>query len=204
MPAPAARTVLRQSQFLFRRTAIRHASSTSEAAAQAASKSKDAASSATSKASEGLSKVTSSAGPAITGALQGAGSALKKVGGRTGRVISFVESLIPPTLYYSKVGIELSKLVFRGQQMAPPNSATFQAYYQPLLNALRQPSTLASRASNAVSPPEGLLNRVRNMDRKQLAFVGVTAAEVLGFFTVGEMLGRFKIVGYRGEPAHAH
>lgn len=32
--------------------------------------------------------------------------------------------------------------------------------------------------------------------------VGVIAAEVLGFFTVGEMLGRFKIVGYRGTPAH--
>lgn len=157
MPAPAARSALRQSQFLFRRTAIRHSSSTSEATAQAAAKSKDAAASATSKASEGLSKVTSSAGPAISGALQGAGNALKKVGGRTGRVIAFTEcksgygfrlcveirshihgdkaraipvingtdnaatlALIPPTIYYTRVGIELSKLVFRGQKMAPP------------------------------------------------------------------------------------
>jgi F-type H+-transporting ATPase subunit g len=61
-----------------------------------------------------------------------------------------------------------------------------------------------SRASGALSSSEGLLARVRNMDQKQLAFVGVTAAEVVGFFTVGEMLGRFKVVGYRGEPAHAH
>ena len=31
---------------------------------------------------------------------------------------------------------------------------------------------------------------------------GVIAAEVLGFFTVGEMLGRLKLVGYWGDVAH--
>ena len=29
-------------------------------------------------------------------------------------------ALIPPTVYYSKVGFELAKLVFRGQSMQPP------------------------------------------------------------------------------------
>jgi F-type H+-transporting ATPase subunit g len=116
MPATASRAVLRQSQFLVRRTAVRHASSTSEAA----SKASETASSAASKASEGLSKVTSSAGPAIAGAAQNAGAALRKIGGRTGKVIAFVDSMIPPTVYYTKVGIELGKLVFRGQNMTPP------------------------------------------------------------------------------------
>lgn len=32
---------------------------------------------------------------------------------------------------------------------------------------------------------------------------GVVGAEVLGFFTVGEMVGRFKLVGYRGD-VHQH
>lgn len=27
---------------------------------------------------------------------------------------------IPPTIYYARVGMELSKLVFKGQKMAPP------------------------------------------------------------------------------------
>ena len=87
MPVTASRAVLRQSQFLTRRTAVRHASSTSEAA----SKASESASSAASKASQGLSRVSSSAGPAIGNAAQGVGNALKKVGGRTGKVISFVE-----------------------------------------------------------------------------------------------------------------
>ena len=182
MPVTASRAFLRQSQFLTRRTAVRHASSTSETA----SKASESASSAASKASEGLSRVSSSAGPAIGNAAQGVGNALKKVGGRTGKVISFVEckqklfsgyfrmcyfrslgfsmgggsggcyyrspchssapaslmgiaysnaaisgctwlticfsglAMIPPTVYYSRVGLELGKLVFRGQNMSPP------------------------------------------------------------------------------------
>ena len=31
---------------------------------------------------------------------------------------------IPPTIYYSKVGLELSKLVFQGQKMSPPYVAS--------------------------------------------------------------------------------
>jgi hypothetical protein len=27
---------------------------------------------------------------------------------------------IPPTIYYARVGLELSKLVFKGQSMTPP------------------------------------------------------------------------------------
>ncbi|EAW07223.1 F1F0 ATP synthase subunit g [Aspergillus clavatus NRRL 1] len=191
MPASATRAVLRQSQFLTRRTAVRYASNTSEAA----SKASQTASSAASKASEGLSRVTSTAGPAISNAAQGLGSALRKVGGRTGKVIAFVDSLIPPTLYYSKVGLELAKLVFRGQNMTPPNLATFQSYFQPLINAASNPSALKSFS------PQNIISRVRNANKKEIAFAGVTAAEVIGFFTVGEMIGRMNIVGYRG-PAH--
>ncbi|EAS32034.3 mitochondrial F1F0-ATP synthase G subunit [Coccidioides immitis RS] len=195
MPVAASRIALRQSRLLIRRSAFRQNSTTSEAAA----KTKDAASSAAAKASEGLSKVKSSAGPAIAGAVSGIGSALKRVGGRTGRMVSFVESLIPPTIYYSRVAFEVTKIVFHAQKMAPPNVATFQAYFQPIFASLRQPSALLSNLS--LKP---YLGRIRNMDRKQLALVGVTAAEVIGFFSVGEMLGRMKIVGYRGEPAHGH
>lgn len=33
---------------------------------------------------------------------------------------SYEIALIPPTIYYSRVGLELGKLVFRGQNMTPP------------------------------------------------------------------------------------
>ena len=47
--------------------------------------------------------------------------------------------------------------------------------------------------------PEAILSRIRNLDRAQMASGGILLAEVLGFFTVGEMIGRMKLVGYRGD-----
>ncbi|OJD19594.1 hypothetical protein AJ78_00451 [Emergomyces pasteurianus Ep9510] len=199
MSATTSRAVLRHSRCLVRKPAFRSASTATEAA----SKSKDAATSAASKASEGISRAASTAGPAISSALSGVGGALRKVGGRTGKFIAFVDSLIPPTIYYSRVGLELSKIVFRGQKMSPPSLATFQGYYQPLLSSLRQPKSLMSQVSKTFNS-DALLLRLRNVDRKQLAIAGVTTAEMIGFFSVGEIIGRFKLVGYRGETAHAH
>jgi hypothetical protein len=44
-----------------------------------------------SRAQEGLSRVTSAAGPAIAGYAKGVANTLGKVGGRTGKVVGFVE-----------------------------------------------------------------------------------------------------------------
>ncbi|EHY57771.1 ATP synthase subunit G atp20 [Exophiala dermatitidis] len=200
--SPASRAILRQSKLLLRRNNFRQASTTSEAASKAQETGKQAVS----KASEGLSRVQSSAGSAISKVGSSAYSALSKVGGRTGRVISFVESLIPPTVYYSRVGLELARIVFKGQQMAPPTVAQFQSYFQPLINVFRNPrsiSSVASSVSNSVNP-EAVLSSIRNVNSRQLANAGIIFAQVLGFFTVGEMIGRWKIVGYHGEVHHEH
>jgi F-type H+-transporting ATPase subunit g len=77
--------------------------------------------------------------------------------------------------------------------------ATFQSYFQPLTNVLRNPAYIKNLS---VPSPQGFLNRVRNANAKEIALFGVTAAEVIGFFTVGEIIGRMNIVGYRGETAH--
>ena len=95
MPA-ATRAVLRQSQFLTRRSVVRHSSSTSEAANKASQQ----ASSAASKATEGLSKATAAAGPAISNAA----TALRKVGGPVGKVVSFVDCKISPNLHNLQIG----------------------------------------------------------------------------------------------------
>jgi len=95
MSLSISRAVLRQSTKLPGRTARRFESSTtakaSEAAKDTASKASQTAADYKSKASEGLSKVTSSAGPAISNAAQSLGNALGKIGGRTGKLIKFVE-----------------------------------------------------------------------------------------------------------------
>ncbi|RMZ78412.1 hypothetical protein DV738_g3873, partial [Chaetothyriales sp. CBS 135597] len=194
----ASRAAMRQSRLFLRRNhnIRRQASSTAEAAAKA----KETAQAQVSKASEGLSRVTSSAGDTLTKLGSGASSALSRVGGRTGRLLRFVESLVPPTIYYGRVGLELGKIVARGQKFAPPTLSQFQAYWSPLANAVRNPKT----AFTSLPSTETVLRSVRNVNRQQLATVGVVGAEVLGFFTVGTMIGRLKVVGYHGQPHHEH
>lgn len=48
-----------------------------------------------------------------------------------------------------------------------------------------------------------MLSQARNFNGQQMLTVGIVIAELIGFFTVGEMIGKLKIVGYRSsEPAH--
>ena len=75
-----------------------------------------------------------------------------------------------------------------------------------MVNAVRNPSTIISSARSAASgaASDGILSSIRNVNRKQLTSVSVVFAELLGFFTVGTMIGRMKIVGYHGEVHHEH
>ncbi|KAI0126444.1 ATP synthase subunit G [Xylariales sp. AK1849] len=188
------------------------ASKASSTAKESASKVSSTASEYASKAQQGLSKVTSSAGPAISGAAKGLANSLSRVGGRTGRLIGFVERQVPHVIYYSKVGAELSKIVFRGQKMSPPSVQTFQSYGQSAWKTVQNPGALAQTASQTASKaaqqaaqqPASIVERVRNINSAQLIAGGVVAAECLGFFTIGEMLGRFKLVGYHGDNGAAH
>ncbi|KAF3481160.1 uncharacterized protein GIQ15_03919 [Arthroderma uncinatum] len=224
-----SRMLIRQSRTVIRRPAIRHSSTAQETAAKA----KDAASTATAKASEGLTKVTAAAGPAIAGAMSGVGGALKRVGGRTAKVVAFVEfpfltftnvGRLPSfnttnhLLFESRHGdVEdrlprpedgttvsqlhgLTRPVYDIDLYFDRNMATFQSYFYSTLSSLRQPSTIFASLRN----PNGSVARLRSLDAKQWAIVGITTAEVIGFFSVGEMLGRFKVVGYRGEVSHEH
>lgn len=94
MSLAISRSVLRQSTKLPGRSARRFESTTgkaTEATKDTASKASQTASEYKSKASEGLSRVTSTAGPAISGAVKGLGNSLGKIGGRTGKLIAFIE-----------------------------------------------------------------------------------------------------------------
>ena len=74
-----------------------------------------------------------------------------------------------------------------------------------MLNIARNPQSLSKAAPNTANlTPDAALSSVRNVSRAQLVTAAVVFAEVLGFFTVGEMIGKLKIVGYRGEVHHEH
>lgn len=93
MSSSLARPMLRSPalrQLAFRRSESTAANKASETAKDAASKAKEYQA----KAAQGLSRVAGAAGPAIAGAARGVTNALGKVGGRTGKLINFVESML--------------------------------------------------------------------------------------------------------------
>ncbi|RPA97254.1 hypothetical protein L873DRAFT_1829128 [Choiromyces venosus 120613-1] len=182
-------------QLSSRRFASTTAESASQAASQTASKAQDAAKQTAAKAQD-AAKVAASK---LMAAASGLGNSLGKIGGRTGQLIKGVESLIPPTIYYAKVAKELSKLVFHGQKMSPPNIQTFQETFSPIINMLKKPKALINTASTSPAlQPAFILARLRQFTPQEYAQAGVLTAEVIGFYTVGKMIGRRKIVGYRG------
>lgn len=77
--------------------------------------------------------------------------------------------------------------------------STFQTYFQNLWKQLQTPGAFFSNLLQSANPQQ-----IRNMSRTQLAAGGVLVAELLGFFTVGEMIGRLKLIGYHGETHAAH
>jgi len=84
--------------------------------------------------------------------------------------------------------------------------STFQMYFQRVLKSARNPKALFQSGEQTATKtsPEGLLQQIQNLSTAQWAAGGVIAAELLGFFTVGEIIGRMKLVGYKGDTGAHH
>ena len=128
MSSAPSRLMLRHNRVVARHSALRHASTTSEAtqaASNTATKGKETASAAASKASGGLSKVTSSAGSALSGAAQGVSNSVNQLGGRMGRLLSFAQCKSPSS--------SSTRVAAQGQLM----QISFAMCYMPALIVLQ-------------------------------------------------------------------
>lgn len=127
--------------------------------------------------------------------------------------------MIPPTIYYSKVGLELAKIVFRQRAMSPPyvtpppsNSipigtfklTVFRSSTIEVFQTTHKSLWQTIKSGYAKMDGAAIVQRVRNTSRADVANAGVVACELLGFWTVGEMIGKRKIVGYRHKVESHH
>jgi F-type H+-transporting ATPase subunit g len=76
------------------------------------------------------------------------------------------------------------------------SAEVFQSYFNNYLQYLRNPSSAISSISLQALNPFRVL---RGVSYQQLATIGVVFAEILGFFTIGEIIGKFKVIGYRSS-----
>ncbi|RKF56129.1 putative atp synthase subunit g [Golovinomyces cichoracearum] len=174
---------------------------------------------ATTKAADGLSRAASAAGPA----LKGISKTLGKVGYQTQHIISFVQgefslsTSVVKARGYIRFSDSLNVGLIRTNSycnlLLPRWFRNFEAcfswtedvttsYFQRIFDKIRNPETLLNSIS--AKNPQEVLRQARNLSNTELAAGAVLFAELLGFFTVGEIIGRFKLIGYRGETAHHH
>lgn len=93
--------------------------------------------------------------------------------------------LLSRTTYYLNVAKHIGIRVYEQERMSPPTSAEIDASLQGMRQVARH---TASMVRNKQIPT---LDTVKTSAR-----VGL---ELLGFFTIGEMVGRWHLVGYKSH-----
>lgn len=90
-------------------------------------------------------------------------------------------------VYWSKVGAELAKTVYKTEGLAPPSQAQFQEVYKKAFATLKSPQQSKECVQKVTQCKPNKENLIK---------FGVYGVQVLAFFSVGEMIGRRHIVGY--------
>ncbi|GAA98869.1 uncharacterized protein L969DRAFT_76648 [Mixia osmundae IAM 14324] len=174
-----------QIQATSRQQQARWATSTAEAAkekaGQASSKAKEAASSASDRAaqvSETAKKYLGQAGQSLT----------KLTGSAGERASSALGAYREPLFYNAAVAREVLKQVYIAERLAPPSSVgEIRSAYETLFNRARDPQYWRS-----------------TIESGEWKRVAIYALEAIGIFTIGEMIGRRKLVGYGKIESHGH
>lgn len=116
-----------------------------------------------------------------------------------GRVQSFATSLVTKTsnlatktVYYGKVGAELSKQVYLKEGLQPPSVADFKKVY----------AELYKKTLHFAVKPKEVFEIFRAVGKNDALRYGAYAVQVVGFYSVGEIIGRRKVVGYRNYLPH--
>jgi len=114
---------------------------------------------------------------------------LAGIGRATSGLVERYPTYTKPILYWTRVTGEISKEVWYKEKLAPPSIEQFQRVYSDLLKSVYAFNT------------QTLLNIVNNIDSKSTSSFLLIALQVIAFFTVGEIIGRRHLIGYKvAEP----
>ncbi|CCH40884.1 ATP synthase subunit g, mitochondrial [Wickerhamomyces ciferrii] len=109
----------------------------------------------------------------------------------------FVEKItanVNKAVYWSKVTGELAKQVYLKEKLSPPSIADFQTVYTTLYKQVLQLST----------KPKEVLSFAKNFGKNEALNYGSLAIQLLGLFSLGEIIGRRQIVGYPQFGSQTH
>ncbi|KAK9379238.1 mitochondrial ATP synthase g subunit-domain-containing protein [Kockiozyma suomiensis] len=113
-------------------------------------------------------------------------STLSTIVARANGAVTLAKTTFDNTLYWSKVVAEVAKQAYLKEAMSPPSIETFKSTYISLYQSL----LLKAKA------PEELIAFVKSLNGKSILAYSAYGIQILGFFSLGEIVGRRKLVGY--------
>lgn len=102
-------------------------------------------------------------------------------------------STIESATYWSKVVGELSKQVYKKEGLQPPSVAEFQKVYE---CAVKQSTTFVKDPKAFV---DVVAKNAQGTSKDEYLRYLAYAIQVLGFFSLGEIIGRRHVVGYQSH-----
>lgn len=125
-------------------------------------------------------------------------SSAAKAQGAVSNIANKATALANGAVYWSKVTLELGKYVWTKEALSPPTTQQLQKVFtQDLL-------TYVQCAKNTLAKPQTLVDRVSGLDKQKLIKGGAALVQLLGLFSLGEIIGRRHIYGYKSHGAHHH
>lgn len=110
-----------------------------------------------------------------------------------GKLTSSLSKLTNATVYWSKVAVEVSKVVYKKEALAPPSTQQFQQVYQSWVKFLKTPAQQKQLLEKAGS---------FQLTKASAAKAAIYGTQLLAFFSLGEIIGRRHIVGYPAVGGH--
>ncbi|ODV97968.1 hypothetical protein PACTADRAFT_31383 [Pachysolen tannophilus NRRL Y-2460] len=118
---------------------------------------------------------------------------------RVSGITEKLNGLKDSTLYWSKVIAELSKQVYLKEGLSPPNTTQLQSVYKSLYES----------SLKLVENPKALLEYLKTVPDKITKNTVIEyssyAIQLAGLFSLGEVVGRRKLIGYHSYgPKEEH
>jgi F-type H+-transporting ATPase subunit g len=96
-------------------------------------------------------------------------------------------------VYWSKVGAELGKAIYKSEGLAPPSTQQFQQVYQNSLKFVK----------SSEQQKQFLVKAAQFKPSKECGVkAAVYGTQLLAFFSLGEIIGRRNVFGYPSVGAH--
>ncbi|AOW02032.1 mitochondrial ATP synthase g subunit-domain-containing protein [Yarrowia lipolytica] len=105
-----------------------------------------------------------------------------------------VQGITNCAVYWAKVTGELGKQIYLKEGFAPPSLSQFQSVYQNLFNSVK---SYALKPQKVIDCAES----ITKTDALRYTAYGV---QILGLFTLGEVIGRRNVIGYKVPSADKH